>query len=448
MNVMEIVKQRRFEVVCLLATVLLLLALVPVSKEGHEAESKANSVGSMIRQASTLLTSGGPVGLANPAKIQAHNQNAEKIAAEVGKLVEQFESLNARVPLLDRMFPEPAIGNAWSYKKVYDDAIENLLQEDLNAGWPGESESGPSHTSDGQNGSQNIGLYVRREDISIGEWVSLSDQPSGQDCWFGQLSYWIQKDLAEVIRDLNEDAADQQNQTPSVKNAVVKRIISIDVEPFYYVGQEKQQRVPFGMPPATDLPGGVGFPGAMGALNPYMMDMGEQPQMYGSGIGGYELLAERARKYKDDPFTKRFSDDKVDVLQFTFSLVIDSRKVNEFLEALAHKNLYTILSVSISRQDVVVDPRKFTMSSRITQFNPRQQAGEELLYGPDPVVRLDIAAEALFLRSLYGEMIPQMVREALSESIKAKEVRNKALADAQKAAASKAKKAKRGRKGR
>ena len=450
MNVMEIVKKRRFEVACLAAAVILLLALVPVSQKGAAAAGLADDIAGLLRRISTLLSSGGKAGPANPEKIEARREYAELLNARANLIIEQYENINRRDPLVPGLFPDPGAGT-FSFRHTYDKAIDSLLKDTLRAGWPGEQEPGSSAPLTDEDEAANFGIYAKRENLNIGDWVTGSNLPTEEDCWFGQLSYWIQQDLAQVISKLNEDAADQLTQTPNVKNAAVKRIISVHVDPFYFIGEKKQQTgLSAGMPAqAGRLPGfggmGLGGPPGMPGAPPYG-GQGVGPG-YGtptSGTGSTARQAKKGRIYKDDPFTARFSDDKADVLHFTFSLVIDSRKINQFLDTLAHRNLYTILSVSIARQDLSVDGKKLPRDNRAGRFDPVSDAREDLLYGPDPVVRIDVAAEALFLRSLYGEMMPKSVNDLLSDKTKALKEREKQLADL----AKKAKKGSRSRKSR
>ncbi len=440
MNVMEIVKKRRFEVACLAAVLILLLALVPVSQKGTAAAGLADDIDGLLRRISTLLSSGGKAGPANPEKIEARREYAELLNARANLIIEQYENINRRDPLVPGLFPDPGDGT-FSFRHTYDKAIDSLFKDTLRAGWPGEQEPGSSPPLSDEDEAANFGIYAKRENLNIGDWVTGSTLPTGEDCWFGQLSYWIQQDLALIINELNQDAADQLSQTPNVKNAAVKRIISIHVDPFYFIGEKKQQT---GFSPGTDPQ--RGRPPGLGLMGPGAMGLGGPPGMlgapsyggqgmgpgYGTPTSGTSSTARKAKKgriYKDDPFTARSSDDKADVLHFTFSLVIDSRKINQFLDTLAHRNLYTILSVSIARQDLSVDGKKLPRDTRAGRFNPASDAREDLLYGPDPVVQIDVAAEALFLRSLYGEMMPTLVNELLKDRTKALKRRRQELAD-------------------
>ena len=89
---------------------------------------------------------------------------------------------------------------------------------------------------------------------------------------------------------------------------------------------------------------------------------------------------------------------------------------------MSRKNLYTVLNVSLSREDVKIDTRKFpTKSDRYYEaFDPYEDAGRGLVYGTDPIVRLDVDVEALFLRDIYAEYMPKEVKAAKQKAAKDK----------------------------
>ncbi len=119
-------------------------------------------------------------------------------------------------------------------------------------------------------------------------------------------------------------------------------------------------------------------------------------------------------------FTERRSNDKTDVLHFSFSVIIDSRYINEFLDLFSRKNLYTIFRVSLSREDVKINEQNFKRFEGFDgsdNFNPARDAAEDLVYGTAPIIRLDIDAELLLLREFYGENVPGQVQKDVKEKI-------------------------------
>ena len=117
------------------------------------------------------------------------------------------------------------------------------------------------------------------------------------------------------------------------------------------------------------------------------------------------------------PFTGRTSNKTADVLHFSFSVIVDSRRIGDLLEAISRKNLYTILNVSLSREDVEINKREFLRFDRSESFNPRKDAAEDLVYGTDPIVRLNVDAELLFLRELYSKDTPEQIKATWGKKI-------------------------------
>ena len=458
LNIGNIVKQHRYETVCVVLALVILLALWPASRLGSQAKAKTEDVRDLSVRLKKCMNDRGQ-GPANPAAIQIRDGQAQALANEAEEIAELLKQKNQRPFLVEDMFIEPRDpGAPMRFSASYRQAIDQLLSETLRAGWPEEDRK----LAAGKNeGPSDIGVYAQRDVLSVGLWESAPDVPSPEDCWFAQMDFWIQQDLAEIFGELNRNSAQQRGQKPSVMNAAVKRIISIDVDSYYYVGLDKQSgqavpgavpgAVPFGIPQGPMGPMGnqpVRGPGQlpmMGQGQPMPYGYG-QPQVAGPKVRSAKDRARgRAAKKKQKPFTERFCDDKVDVLQFSFSVIVDSRRVNELLAALSRKNLYTILNVSLSRADVNIDTRKFPrFDSAAEVFSPYDDAKDDgLVYGTDPVVRLDVDVEALFLRDIYVDYMPEEVKDVLSADSDDAKQQREALIQARKDAQAAAEKAKR-----
>ncbi|NIA06588.1 MAG: hypothetical protein GWP14_02955 [Actinobacteria bacterium] len=439
LNIGNIVKQHRYETVCVVLALVILLALWPASRLGSQAREKTEELRSWNVRLKKSMNSRG---LANPSVIQERNNQAQALADQAEEIAGLLRQKNQRPFLVEDIFTDsPDPGAPMRFRTSYRQAIEQLLSKTLRAGWP----------DDKGDTASSIVIYARDDDLNIGAWESDNDLPDAEDCWFAQLDLWIQQDLAEVFGELNRNSAQQRGQQPSVLNAAVKRIISIYVDPYYYVGLNKQ--------PGQAVPGAVPF-GGPGAINPMgggiPPGQGQVPWQPAVAAPRVRSAKDRARarvaRRQEKPFTERFSDDKVDVLHFSFSVVVDSRRVNELLAALSRQNLYTILKVSLSRADVNIDVRKFPkFDSSAEAFSPYDDAEEEgLVYGTDPVVRLDVDVEALFLRDIYVDYMPKAVKDVLSaetdeakqQRLDVQEARRKAQAAAKKKARKKGSKKK------
>ncbi len=425
MNIMSLIKEHRYEFVCVVLALLLLLALWPALKLGSEAEAKARQARELDNKIANLLGArgsdsaakksfigkllrSGKDGVANEPLVKARQQLVEQTKLEAQEVSVLFKQRNQRQFLTADLFPE--VKDPFGFREGYNKEIKDLYDQILKAGWPQEQSPGSETKS-----PADIGIYVEDlKDLGVPEWVSDPGAPSSEECWFGQVAFWIQQDLVQLFSDLNLASAERMEQQPSVANATVKRIVYIEIDESYYVTDLKQQR-PSGIP-------GLGpGPGPTGGYAP-------PPGMFGPGwrqpgMWGYPRVSprpSRSRRRRTSgrqlkPFTERSSNDNADVLHFSFSVIIDSRRINEFLDLFSRKNLYTILNVSLSREDVEIDKRDFESFDISENFNPGKDADEDLVYGTDPIVRLDIDAELLLLREVYTEDTPEQVKKTVEQ---------------------------------
>ena len=407
MNIMSLIKEHRYESVCVALAVLLLLALWPALNLSTKAKAKAVQVGKLANTLAGLQTRS-PDGVANESSVKVRNQLAEQAKTEAQDVATLFKRTNQRQFLTPDLFPQ--VRDPFGFREQYDKEIKDLHDRILKAGWPQEQASGSERRA-----PEDIGMYIDLDYFGIPEWVGESGAPDSSDCWFGQVAFWIQQDLVQLFSELNHAAADRMGQQPNVTNATVKRVVYIEIDDSYYVENLKTQD-PFGVPG----PGG-GPAGPMGRL-PMMMgprggfgSMGMPGLSY--GVGPEQPKRRRRRKSLAKAFTGHTSNDQRDVLHFSFSVIIDSGRINEFLDLFSRKNLYTILSVSLSREDVEVDTREFKSFDKSDNFNPANDADDDLVYGTAPVIRLDIDAELILLREFYDENMPEQVKEDVKEKI-------------------------------
>ena len=414
MNIANIIKQHRYESVCVILCVLLLAGLYPAAKLGSKVQASAKDAQALNDSLARLQRPATKDGVANQSLLDAKQKALQLVKAEAEKSINLFIQENQRPFLMPGFFPEADESARWNYRPAYKKALEALYDETLRAYWP---------DYQAKKEESEIGVYVNKdaeEGFYIGSWVEGSNMPDLEDCWFGQLSLWIHKDVAEVVRQLNDRSAQDRGEQPSVANASVKRIISVDVDTYYYIGStDETQQI---------APSVVGGPAGLGSRpNMGLPGMGQPPGGFGAGAPVQpKARITSAKKRKEQrlqkkvevtPFTEHVSDDDADVLHFTISVIIDSRRVNEFLEEISRKNLYTILSVNLSREDIAIDTSEFPrFSSKNESFSPNEDMVDDLIYGGDPVVRLDIEAEALFLKDVYAQIMPEEVKSILQDN--------------------------------
>jgi hypothetical protein len=204
--------------------------------------------------------------------------------------------------------------------------------------------------------ARRIRCYAGLDSFDVRPLYSASDEPTLAEMWDAQMSLWIQRDIVEVIAAINDESA-ARVPNPNVLNMPVKRIVGIRVGEYVTKG-------------AAAAP---------------------------ARTGRDRTSAEGVPAPPEDPdgvFTGRKPGSLYDVVYFRVRVVLDSRDVQDFVTRVAEKNLYT--------------PVEFAMHEV-----ERSEDYRDYLYGTDPVVELDVAYEALFLRSAYKDLMPDAVLDQI-----------------------------------
>jgi hypothetical protein len=202
------------------------------------------------------------------------------------------------------------------------------------------------------------------------------NSPTREAIWWSQVAFWVTRDVATAIEDVNADAK-------NVTDAPVKNLIALNVPEDFF-------------PPG--VAGAAGTPTAGGAAN--------------YGRGGYDSAAPAdgttppATGGLPDPTiplpdgstkspTKRVSNNLFDVVQFKMTLDIEADKIPVFLDTLATNRFITVTRMEMNPVD-----------SQLKQI-------QGYVYGPKPVVTLDLDCEELFMRQWTIKYMPPSIRKAL-----------------------------------
>ena len=164
-----------------------------------------------------------------------------------------------------------------------------------------------------------------------------------------QWDYWIVRDLLAAVERANTTA---DGERLDVEHAVVKRVEKISIEELPLYGDARLPRLS----------------GAQGSvpLDPSISVTGR-------------TSSETNKLY--------------DVRRAKMTIVVSSERLPVFLDALAQTNMITVLSVNLSEVDVWGDLQK------------------GYFYGREPVVRVELELETLWLRSWTGPLMPAAVRQ-------------------------------------
>jgi hypothetical protein len=178
--------------------------------------------------------------------------------------------------------------------------------------------------------------------------------PDPFEVWMAQVAYWIQKDVVEAIRDVNEIAAQRAREaglSPWVGTMAVKDVISIRLSPAGYV------------PPEGDLV--------------VVAKPGDYTPALPPGTG-------------ESVFTQSKTGKSFEVVQFTVKLIMDQRDVPLLIERLSNNKFHTLVRASY----VAMPPN-------------RELKGK--IYGPEPVVNVVLDFESIMLGEVFRPMMPESV---------------------------------------
>jgi len=196
------------------------------------------------------------------------------------------------------------------------------------------------------------------------------NSPSKEAIWWSQVAFWITRDVAMAIKDVNANST-------SVTDSPIKNLISLDI--------------PEDFSPPTGVTGGASAAaaGGRGAIDP-----SAEPTATPASGG----LPDPTIPIPDGPPTvptRRVSTNLYDVVDFKMTLDIESDKVDLFLKTLATNRFITVTRVEMNPVD-----------SQLKQI-------QWYVYGTHPVVTLDLDCEALFMRQWTIKWMPSSLRKAL-----------------------------------
>jgi hypothetical protein len=193
---------------------------------------------------------------------------------------------------------------------------------------------------------------------------SSVDRPKIEDLWTAQVSLWIEQDVAQALRRVNEEAIKDRNlpvEDQWVANLPVKHLVWLRVSD-YLVAQ------------AEDSGG---------------LSMSRRGGPMGVAAGNVQFGQQSAA------FTNRARTSDFDVVHFAINVVVDARDLPRVLLELCKQNFFTPIQV------------------QYRAVNATAAVNGGYLYGSGPLLNVDIVCEALFFRSNYEPMMPQIVKDIL-----------------------------------
>ncbi len=216
-----------------------------------------------------------------------------------------------------------------------------------------------------------------------------------KNSWYTQIGHWIQEDVVHAIRDINYPSR-------SVAKSPVKRLIEISF-------------------------GGPAFSG-----RPSVSDDKRKAEIVTRRVNNSvymtpEYLRARASKAGASgkgssgsygqmtyAWTKRSSDKLVDVVHFEIAVVIDSTRINDFIDVLQSDKFTEDVS---GNGEITKTNRRNQMTVLQIQLDPLNITEEEkggFFYGPSSLKVLRVICEYTFYREGYDRYMPEMVKNELN----------------------------------
>lgn len=360
-----------------------------LKKRMQESQSKAKTISSLQSKA---------VPVKQFEVVREYQDMHEQDANEISTLVKQTSQ---RLLLNYNIFPNPKVTSNQIFKEFGDSyvkAIDYLSNDVMRAGdAPSQkvlgsltgsnvvSKRGTTRNSSKDSNkriidiaclekAKQIPVYANPEVSFLGydywkEYEFKSQDSAIMDCWYGQVAYWIQKDVAEAISQINQGSE-------SVLDSKVKRLLGISFE-------------------------------------------SSQAWQSGQSVGKHEkpsyLMAEEEIGLAPT-WTGRVTGEKYDIIHFSLAVIIEAKAVPEFYNVLCGKKTHSFKGWDGKKAEQNLVHNQISIlqeeSSSIHIESPDHQYYR---YGNNAVVELNLVCEYLFDRSGYDEIKPDTVLQMLEQ---------------------------------
>ena len=189
-----------------------------------------------------------------------------------------------------------------------------------------------------------------------------------EECWKWQVGFWIQQDIADTIAAVNVGSG-------SVFTSPVKRLLRISFR-----------------------------------------DSGRDQTTSGRGKNEPPQYVKTSADGLVKPCTGRVCDDDIDVVHFSFTVVLDSKAVTAFLEELCRGKRHKFSGYSGSEPEVECEHNQITIldfDMRPVEMAEDYKAGYR--YGEGCVVKLNLVCEYVFDRGGYDPIKPEAIKKLLGQ---------------------------------
>ena len=203
--------------------------------------------------------------------------------------------------------------------------------------------------------AQKYRMYIETEAINKNELVLSGETPPTDQMWYAQTATWVQDDLVAAIAGFNDrELRRLKPEDRNLMNAPVKHLINLQV------------------PQGIDQYIAKASTGAEGETTPGQPDYTLSP-------------------------TGRNSNALYDVVKFTMVVKMDARFVARYIQELGRGKFLTVHKVNLTAVDNGV------------------AKADGFVYGNAPIVQVQLAGEALLMRSWTKPLVPEKVKPNLPQ---------------------------------
>ena len=201
------------------------------------------------------------------------------------------------------------------------------------------------------------------------EYEYAAREKAIEDCWYWQLGYWIIEDVINTIEALNSG-------TESVYSSPVKRLIGVSLGANSSAGGGRRR-----------------------------VSEGDRPS--------YIISKE---DWLTIPFTMRVSNDDIDVVHFSLSVIVGAKEVLKFKNELCAAKQHKFKGWFGEKQEKTFKHNQITILASGVESIDREDSEHELFrYGDDAIVKLDLVCEYIFNKASYEGIKPESIKESSKE---------------------------------
>ncbi len=191
-----------------------------------------------------------------------------------------------------------------------------------------------------------------------------------KDCWYWQIAYWIIEDVVDTIGAMNSDSE-------NVFASPVKRLLGMS----FFMGARSNTKSRYSSRTKDTSPGYV--------------------VAFGDGFVG--------------SFTTRLTDSDIDVVHFQLAVIVDTKTVLSFMEALCSAKQHKFRGFLGDTEEQTFKHNQITiLSSNISPVDREAQDHRLYRYGQEAMSTLVLTCEYIFNKNGYEEIKPEIVKQDMT----------------------------------